>query len=171
MLRRLQLAWLRSSLSETSCSSISSRLVKSKLMCASWIVARTNRLRVGTAVQLLPLNHPLRVAGEVATLDHLSKGRFDFGMTTPSIAILQSIKGLPTVGLACCAYDATMGVWGHVDWMQGIFWSPWYSAPNAGGPNDIGESPQNKPAEQLLHRLTKLACALLQRLLKDSELG
>ena len=50
------------------------------LLVASWIVARTRRLRVGTAVQLLPLNHPLRVAGEVATLDHLSQGRFDFGV-------------------------------------------------------------------------------------------
>src|SRR5206468_6660169 len=47
---------------------------------ASWIAARTRRLRVGTAVQLLPLNHALRVAGEVTTLDHLSQGRFDFGI-------------------------------------------------------------------------------------------
>jgi alkanesulfonate monooxygenase SsuD/methylene tetrahydromethanopterin reductase-like flavin-dependent oxidoreductase (luciferase family) len=55
-------------------------VLSAPLLVASWIVARTNRLRVGTAVQLLPLNHPLRVAGEVATLDHLSKGRFDFGI-------------------------------------------------------------------------------------------
>ena len=50
------------------------------------------------------------------------------------------------------AYDATMRVWGQVDWMQGIFWSPWYSAPTAGGPRDNGESPQNKPAENVLGR-------------------
>src|SRR5712692_4559208 len=50
------------------------------LLVASWIAARTKRLRAGTAVQLLPLNHPLRVAGEVTTLDHLSQGRFDFGI-------------------------------------------------------------------------------------------
>jgi len=50
------------------------------------------------------------------------------------------------------AYDATMRVWGQVDWMQGIFWSPWYSAPGAGGPRDNGESPQNKPAEQILRQ-------------------
>src|SRR3989441_10140168 len=53
-------------------------VLSAPLLVASWIVARTRRLRVGTAVQLLPLNHPLRVAGEVATLDHLSQGRFDF---------------------------------------------------------------------------------------------
>src|SRR5947208_8604089 len=50
------------------------------LLVASWIAARTRRLRVGTAVQLLPLNHPLRVAGEVTTLEDLSQGRFDFGI-------------------------------------------------------------------------------------------
>jgi alkanesulfonate monooxygenase SsuD/methylene tetrahydromethanopterin reductase-like flavin-dependent oxidoreductase (luciferase family) len=55
-------------------------VLSAPLLVASAIVARTRRLRVGTAVQLLPLNHPLRVAGEVATLDHLSQGRFDFGI-------------------------------------------------------------------------------------------
>ena len=55
-------------------------VLSAPLLVASWVVARTARLRVGTAVQLLPLNHPLRVAGEVATLDHLSGGRFDFGV-------------------------------------------------------------------------------------------
>src|SRR5256885_261089 len=55
-------------------------VLSAPLLVASWIVSRTKRLRVGTAVQLLPLNHPLRVAGEVTTLDHLSQGRFDFGI-------------------------------------------------------------------------------------------
>lgn len=55
-------------------------VLSAPLLVASWIAARTKRLRVGTAVQLLPLNHPVRVAGEVTTLDHLSQGRFDFGV-------------------------------------------------------------------------------------------
>jgi alkanesulfonate monooxygenase SsuD/methylene tetrahydromethanopterin reductase-like flavin-dependent oxidoreductase (luciferase family) len=55
-------------------------VLSAPLLVSSWIVARTRRLRVGTAVQLLPLNHPVRVAGEIATLDHLSQGRFDFGI-------------------------------------------------------------------------------------------
>src|SRR5437870_3659554 len=55
-------------------------VLSAPLLVASWIAARTRRLRVGTAVQLLPLNHPVRVAGEVTTLDHLSQGRFDFGI-------------------------------------------------------------------------------------------
>jgi alkanesulfonate monooxygenase SsuD/methylene tetrahydromethanopterin reductase-like flavin-dependent oxidoreductase (luciferase family) len=55
-------------------------VLSAPLLVASSIVARTQRVRVGTAVQLLPLNHPLRVAGEITTLDHLSRGRFDFGI-------------------------------------------------------------------------------------------
>jgi alkanesulfonate monooxygenase SsuD/methylene tetrahydromethanopterin reductase-like flavin-dependent oxidoreductase (luciferase family) len=55
-------------------------VLSAPLLVASWVVSRTKRLRVGTAVQLLPLNHPVRVAGEVTTLDHLSQGRFDFGI-------------------------------------------------------------------------------------------
>ena len=55
-------------------------VLSAPLLVASFIVARTKRLRTGTAVQLLPLNHPLRVAGEITTLDHLSQGRFDFGV-------------------------------------------------------------------------------------------
>ncbi len=55
-------------------------VLSAPLLVSSWAVARTKRLRVGTAVQLLPLNHPLRVAGEITTLDQLSQGRFDFGI-------------------------------------------------------------------------------------------
>jgi alkanesulfonate monooxygenase SsuD/methylene tetrahydromethanopterin reductase-like flavin-dependent oxidoreductase (luciferase family) len=55
-------------------------ILSAPLLVSSWAVARTKRLRVGTAVQLLPLNHPVRVAGEITTLDHLSQGRFDFGI-------------------------------------------------------------------------------------------
>jgi alkanesulfonate monooxygenase SsuD/methylene tetrahydromethanopterin reductase-like flavin-dependent oxidoreductase (luciferase family) len=31
-------------------------------------------------VQVLPLNNPLRIAEEAATIDHISEGRFDFGI-------------------------------------------------------------------------------------------
>ena len=55
-------------------------VLSAPLLMASWIASRTKRVRTGTAVQLLPLNHPLRVAGEVTMLDHLSQGRFDFGI-------------------------------------------------------------------------------------------
>lgn len=40
---------------------------------------RTQRLRLGQAVALLPHHHPLHVAERLATLDVLSQGRIEFG--------------------------------------------------------------------------------------------
>jgi alkanesulfonate monooxygenase SsuD/methylene tetrahydromethanopterin reductase-like flavin-dependent oxidoreductase (luciferase family) len=43
-------------------------------------VARaTSTIRIGTMMWQLPFHHPLRLAQEVAMLDHLSKGRVEFG--------------------------------------------------------------------------------------------
>ena len=41
--------------------------------------ARTKQLRIGTAVSLAPMYHPLRLAEEVALLDVLSGGRVNWG--------------------------------------------------------------------------------------------
>ncbi len=40
---------------------------------------RTRRLRFGPLVYQLPLYHPLRIAEEIAMLDHMSGGRLDIG--------------------------------------------------------------------------------------------
>ena len=55
-------------------------VVSAPLVLSSAIVARYRRLRVGVAVNVLPLAHPIRVAEEVSTLDHISRGRVDFGV-------------------------------------------------------------------------------------------
>jgi alkanesulfonate monooxygenase SsuD/methylene tetrahydromethanopterin reductase-like flavin-dependent oxidoreductase (luciferase family) len=44
------------------------------------IAARTTRLRIGTAVSVLPWHHPLEVAQDYATVDLLSDGRLNFGV-------------------------------------------------------------------------------------------
>ena len=46
---------------------------------ATHIAAKTKTLRVGTAVIVVPLHHPLLVAEEIATLDLLAGGRVDIG--------------------------------------------------------------------------------------------
>ena len=47
---------------------------------AAAIAARTKRLKIGTAVSILPLGNPLRMAEETATIDQISQGRFEFGV-------------------------------------------------------------------------------------------
>lgn len=55
-------------------------VLASPLLLATAIAARTTRMKIGTAVQVLPLCHPLRLAEEVATVDQLSNGRMIFGV-------------------------------------------------------------------------------------------
>ena len=52
----------------------------SPLLQAAAIAARTKTIRIGTAVLLLPLYHPVRVAEDGATVDILSRGRFELGV-------------------------------------------------------------------------------------------
>jgi alkanesulfonate monooxygenase SsuD/methylene tetrahydromethanopterin reductase-like flavin-dependent oxidoreductase (luciferase family) len=47
---------------------------------ANAIAVRTRRIKIGIAVQVLPLCHPLRLAEEAATVDQLSRGRLIFGV-------------------------------------------------------------------------------------------
>ena len=55
-------------------------MVSSPLIFATAIASRTSRIRVGTAVLVLPLGHPVRMAEEVATIDNISRGRLDLGV-------------------------------------------------------------------------------------------
>jgi alkanesulfonate monooxygenase SsuD/methylene tetrahydromethanopterin reductase-like flavin-dependent oxidoreductase (luciferase family) len=55
-------------------------VLSSPITIASAIAARTRRIRIGSAVVLLPLGHPIRIAEEFATLDHISQGRVEFGV-------------------------------------------------------------------------------------------
>ena len=50
------------------------------LLLASAIAQVTERIKIGTAVNLVPLHQPVRLAEEVATLDLLSEGRAIFGI-------------------------------------------------------------------------------------------
>jgi alkanesulfonate monooxygenase SsuD/methylene tetrahydromethanopterin reductase-like flavin-dependent oxidoreductase (luciferase family) len=55
-------------------------VLASPLTLASAIAARTQRMLIGTAVQVLPLGQPVRLAEEAATVDQISRGRLIFGV-------------------------------------------------------------------------------------------
>jgi alkanesulfonate monooxygenase SsuD/methylene tetrahydromethanopterin reductase-like flavin-dependent oxidoreductase (luciferase family) len=60
-------------------------LLASPLMVVPVIAQRTRRIRIGTAVTLLPLHNPLSCAEQAATADLLSGGRLEFGVGRGSI--------------------------------------------------------------------------------------
>ncbi len=60
-------------------------LLANPLMMVPVIAQRTRRIRIGTAVTLLPLQHPLGCAEQAATADVLSGGRLEFGVGRGSI--------------------------------------------------------------------------------------
>jgi alkanesulfonate monooxygenase SsuD/methylene tetrahydromethanopterin reductase-like flavin-dependent oxidoreductase (luciferase family) len=70
-------------------------VLSAPLLIAAAIAARTRRLKVGIAVQVLPLCHPLRLAEEVATLDHVSQGRLIFGVGRSGFARTYEAYGVP----------------------------------------------------------------------------
>lgn len=73
--------WLNEEHFQGSIVEVEGRRCHSPLILAAAILARTKRLRVGFSVLLLALHHPVRLAEEIATLDVLSDGRVDFGIS------------------------------------------------------------------------------------------
>ena len=72
------------------------RAVLSAPLCvASAIAARTRRMKIGIAVQVLPLCHPLRLAEEAATVDQLSHGRLIFGVGRSGVPATYEAYGVP----------------------------------------------------------------------------
>jgi alkanesulfonate monooxygenase SsuD/methylene tetrahydromethanopterin reductase-like flavin-dependent oxidoreductase (luciferase family) len=55
-------------------------VLSAPITVAGAVAARTKKIKIGLAVHVLPLRNPVRVAEEIATLDHLSEGRLDFGV-------------------------------------------------------------------------------------------
>ena len=65
------------------------------LTIAAAIAARTTRMKIGIAVQVLPLCQPLRLAEEAATVDHLSHGRLIFGVGRSGFPRTYEAYGIP----------------------------------------------------------------------------
>lgn len=70
-------------------------VVSAPLAIASAIATRTRHVKIGTAVQVLPLCHPLRLAEETATIDHISHGRLIFGVGRSGFPRTYAAYGVP----------------------------------------------------------------------------
>jgi alkanesulfonate monooxygenase SsuD/methylene tetrahydromethanopterin reductase-like flavin-dependent oxidoreductase (luciferase family) len=62
---------------------------------ASAIAGRTRRMKIGLAVQVLPLGNPLRIAEDGATVDQLSQGRLIFGVGRSGSERAYKAYGIP----------------------------------------------------------------------------
>ena len=71
------------------------RVLSSPITISGAIAARTRRIRLGTAVLLLPLANPVRVAEEIATLDQISDGRVEFGIGRGTFPNVHEGFGVP----------------------------------------------------------------------------
>lgn len=70
-------------------------LLSAPLIVASAIAASTRRIKIGIAVQVLPLGHPLRLAEEAATVDQISHGRLIFGVGRSGVVQTYDAYGVP----------------------------------------------------------------------------
>jgi alkanesulfonate monooxygenase SsuD/methylene tetrahydromethanopterin reductase-like flavin-dependent oxidoreductase (luciferase family) len=70
-------------------------VLASPYVIAAAIAARTRRVKIGLAVSVLPLAHPLHLAEDAATVDQLSHGRLDLGVGRSGLPEHYSGFGIP----------------------------------------------------------------------------
>lgn len=70
-------------------------VVADPFVFAAAAAALTSRIRIGTAVSLLPLHNPLEIAEQAIMVDHLSGGRLDVGVGRGYVPRYFDTLGLP----------------------------------------------------------------------------
>ena len=66
------------------------------LTLAGYLLGLTKRIRVGTAVVLVPLVHPVTIAEQTAILDQASGGRLDLGLGRGGYSLDYEVLSVPT---------------------------------------------------------------------------
>jgi probable F420-dependent oxidoreductase len=156
------------------------------LLTCQALAMHTTTLRVGTAVALVPLRHPLLWAREVSTLDHFSGGRFELGVGVGWLAEEFDALGVPfgdrgrvadehlAALRALWTQDATTFHGAHVDFTDAVSFPKPLQAPGPpvliGGESNgalrrvarygDGWYPWNLTPAQLDHGLERLDAAL-----------
>jgi alkanesulfonate monooxygenase SsuD/methylene tetrahydromethanopterin reductase-like flavin-dependent oxidoreductase (luciferase family) len=76
-----------------------------------YLAAATTNIHLGSGIFNVtpPVNHPARVAERVALLDHLSEGRFEFGMGRGSSTTEQKGFGIASPDLTRDMFDEVVG--------------------------------------------------------------
>ena len=62
---------------------------------AAWLLAKTTRIKVGTAIMQMPARTPAMAAMTAMTLDHLSGGRFILGLGPSGPQVIEGWHGVP----------------------------------------------------------------------------
>lgn len=107
----------------------------STLLLAASILGRTEQMRVGTSIVVLPLYHPLLLAEQVAQLHGQSGGRFDFGIgrgTFPTTLDALGIDGTQTRDRFLQAFALIRSAWAGPTLVPGD--SVWPTSHYAVGP-------------------------------------
>jgi len=86
------------------------------------VAARTSNIHVGTGIFNItpPVNHPARIAERVAMLDHLSEGRFEFGVGRGSSSTEQKGFGIQDPELTKEMADETLSQFKYM-WRDGLY--------------------------------------------------
>jgi alkanesulfonate monooxygenase SsuD/methylene tetrahydromethanopterin reductase-like flavin-dependent oxidoreductase (luciferase family) len=87
-----------------------------------YLAAATSRIHLGSGIFNVtpPVNHPARVAERVALLDHLSEGRFEFGMGRGSSTTEQRGFGIDDPDLTRDMFDEVVGEFAKM-WRPGEY--------------------------------------------------
>jgi alkanesulfonate monooxygenase SsuD/methylene tetrahydromethanopterin reductase-like flavin-dependent oxidoreductase (luciferase family) len=90
----------------------------SPIACPIQIIARaigeTSRIRLGTGVAVLYQNHPLTLAAQLAQLDHMARGRLNFGFgagATVSDKIMFGVDGPTSHDMMMEAFEIILQAW------------------------------------------------------------
>ena len=65
------------------------------LTILTWLAANTQKISLGTSVLVMPYLHPMALAKQLATLDHLSNGRLVVGLGAGSLPEENAALGVP----------------------------------------------------------------------------
>lgn len=84
-------------------------------------LCKTENITLGTGVTMLPLHHPVDTAHRIAMLDHLAKGRFNWGIGLRSLATDLNLYGIEYNNMnevrdrSKEALDIILGMWACED--------------------------------------------------------